>query len=58
MTDERHDEPSIPDASSSVKQPYTRPQLIDYGTVAELTRGATGTRTDANPSGKKSFVQA
>jgi hypothetical protein len=57
MTDERHDEPNVPAAASSAKQPYTRPQLIDYGTVAELTRGASGTRSDNHPGGKKSFTQ-
>ena len=58
MTEHRHDEQSAagtaPAYPSAAKQPYRTPQLIDYGTVAELTQGGAGTRTDGHPV--KKFV--
>lgn len=60
MHDQRPDDTSVRDAgtstSSPAKQPYQAPTLVDYGTVAELTQGAQGTRTDGHPV--KKFVQA
>jgi hypothetical protein len=56
MTDERHDEPDVPAASSPAKQPYRAPHLIDYGSVSELTQGGGGTRSDGQSVRK--FVQA
>ena len=47
--------PAPPPDSSPAKQPYVPPQLVDYGTVSELTQGATGTRTDGHPV--KKFIQ-
>ena len=59
MNDDRHDDRSVRgdahEVSSPAKQPYRAPQLIDYGTVAQLTQGAAGTRTDGHPV--KKFVQ-
>ena len=56
MADAPNDEPLLPPATSPApKQPYRAPQLIDYGSVSELTQGAAGTRTDGHPV--KKFVQ-
>jgi hypothetical protein len=30
-----------------LKKPYTRPTLTEFGSVAKLTRGATGSRVDS-----------
>lgn len=55
MADDPRDESTASPASPPARQPYTAPQLIDYGSVAELTQGAAGTRTDGHPV--KKFVQ-
>lgn len=51
MTDNRRDEQSVGDvhqagSTTPAKQPYARPQLVDYGTIAELTQGGGGTQGD------------
>jgi len=33
------------------KKPYASPQLIEYGNVAKLTQGLTGSGTDGGPAG-------
>lgn len=44
------------DDASSKKKPYIAPQLTEYGSVAKLTEGSTGTTSDGKrkqSSGKK-----
>ncbi len=34
------------------RQPYTKPELEDLGTVTELTQAVTGTSSDGGPIGQ------
>ncbi len=44
------DQPGKPggDESRLERRPYARPRLIEYGRIAQLTRGSTGKTDDFN----------
>ena len=39
MIDERHQEQGRPEDAPSAKKPYSKPELVEFGDVRELTRG-------------------
>ena len=39
MIDERHQEQGRPEDAPSAKKPYSKPKLVEFGDVRELTRG-------------------
>ena len=38
------------ESTSEQKKPYRRPRLIEYGSVTDITRGASGLGTDGGTS--------
>ena len=46
------DDNKDPRPASEAKQPYTKPEVIDYGNVSELTRGGGTKGGDAHPPGR------
>ncbi len=36
-----------------IRKPYRKPQLTEYGHIEKLTRGASGTGSDAGPHTRK-----
>ncbi len=43
--------------SDNVRQPYAKPTLTAYGSIAALTLGASGRGTDGSPVKSKSKVR-
>ncbi|MDH5203508.1 MAG: lasso RiPP family leader peptide-containing protein [Nitrospirota bacterium] len=35
------------------RKPYKKPKLVEYGHIEKLTRGASGTGSDAGPHARK-----
>jgi len=42
----------------TVREPYHRPELIEYGSVAKLTQGTLTTQSDAKTGGFKAASKA
>lgn len=45
MSDENQDQPQASDKPA--KKPYTKPKLVDYGSVAAITLGSLQKQSDA-----------
>ena len=40
------DKPKAPPVPGRARRPYKKPTLVEYGSVAKLTQGSSGTRND------------
>ena len=43
---ERHDDRLAPGDGGNTRRPYAEPELVEYGTVAKLTQGNSGSLAD------------
>ena len=51
--DPRADKPKDEPAPGRARRPYKAPTLVEYGSVAKLTQGSSGTRYDGGGTSRR-----